>query len=194
MRPICQAGGGRGAHLSAARGDQGLVVVGMPRRRGGCWHLCTELATYAPGATYAQGAFLVLSALKLFHMQLRKMREQRRKLQDGHQEAEHPGVNWMGGGEWVSAGELAEGQSLDDALAVAGMATGEWCWRDGGDGERMEIVLQNDSCAASDAACLLAACTLPFVLTTPQEATPRCPQRCGMLTMGRSCGGSCCGG
>lgn len=65
-------------------------------------------------------------------VQVRKAREHRRKL---HQEAaagggggpagggDRPaGASWMGGGEWVSVGELQQGESLEEALA--GVASG----------------------------------------------------------------------
>lgn len=63
--------------------------------------------------------------------QLRKVREQRRKLQqeaaggeNGRGHGPRGGAGWMRGGEWVSVGELRAGCSLDEALAGAG--SGGW--------------------------------------------------------------------
>ncbi|KAL4444979.1 hypothetical protein ABPG77_004029 [Micractinium sp. CCAP 211/92] len=63
--------------------------------------------------------------------ELRKVREQRRKQQQeaaggqGGQERERQGgASWMGGGEWISVGELGAGESLDEVLAGAGSGGG----------------------------------------------------------------------
>lgn len=59
------------------------------------------------------------------------MREQRRKQQQeaaggqgGQEQERQGGASWMGGGEWISVGELGAGECLDEVLAGAG--SGEW--------------------------------------------------------------------
>lgn len=70
-------------------------------------------------------------------MQLRKVREQRRKLQQeaaaggegGAERDRRGGASWMGGGEWVSVGELGAGANLDEVLAGAGSGVCGRGWR-----------------------------------------------------------------